>query len=180
MLPSYYGVRRPFISDSDLSNKSFPPDVYSSPLGGKALSCESAAVGGYPPLIDSYYPDTFGDYRSAAAFSAPGGSFLPSAALSSLLPGYGGESSHLFLVGGVRLGRGEAEKGALTAVAFLLVASVLFWSSRGTRGTSRSRSRSLRRSLCAPTVWPPCHPPWPVRTPPGARPSTARPAAPPP
>lgn len=106
MLPSYYGVRRPFISDSDFSNKQFSPDVYSTTLAGKPLSCESAAMSGYPSLIDSYYPEAFGDYRSATAFSSPGGSFLPPSALSSLLPSYGGESSHLFLVGRVRL-RGE-------------------------------------------------------------------------
>lgn len=103
MLPSYYGARRPFISDSDFSNKQFSPDVFSKPL-----SCDPPAVAGYPALIDSYYPEAFGDYRgaTAAAFSGPGGSFLPSAALSSLLPSYGGESSHLFLVGRGRLGGG--------------------------------------------------------------------------
>ncbi|XP_055369730.1 POU class 2 homeobox associating-factor 2-like isoform X2 [Betta splendens] len=76
MLPSYYGMRRPFISDSDFcpSTKQFSPDVYSSALG-----------------------ETFGDYRSAAAFSSSGGSFLPSTALSSLLPPFGVESSHSFL-----------------------------------------------------------------------------------
>lgn len=101
MLPGYYGMRRPYISDSDFSNKQFSPDVYSASLAGKPLSCESAAVGGYPSLLDSYYPEAFGEYRTtaAAAFSAPGGSFLPSSALSSLLPSYVGESSHLFVVG---------------------------------------------------------------------------------
>lgn len=101
MLPSYYGMRRPFISDSDFcsSTKQFSPDVYSSTLGGKPLGCEPSSMTSYSSLIDSYYPETFGDYRSAAAFSSSGGSFLPSSALSSLLPPFGGESSHLFLVG---------------------------------------------------------------------------------
>ncbi|XP_030007563.1 uncharacterized protein C11orf53 homolog [Sphaeramia orbicularis] len=99
MLPSYYSMRRPFISDSDFcpSNKQFSPDVYSSTLGGKPLGCEPSTMTSYPSLIDSYYPDTFSDYRSATAFSSSGGSFLPSSALSSLLPPFGGESSHLFL-----------------------------------------------------------------------------------
>ncbi|XP_045930029.1 uncharacterized protein C11orf53 homolog, partial [Micropterus dolomieu] len=98
MLPSYYGMRRPFISESDFcqSTKQFSPDIYSSTLGGKPLGCEPSAMSSYSSLIDSYYPETFGDYRSAAAFSSSGGSFLPSSALSSLLP-FGGESSHLFL-----------------------------------------------------------------------------------
>ncbi|XP_020500535.3 POU class 2 homeobox associating-factor 2 [Labrus bergylta] len=99
MLPSYYGMRRPFMSDSDFcpSTKQFSPDVYSSALGGKPLGCEPSSMSSYSSLIDSYYPETFGDYRSAAAFSSSGGSFLPSSALSSLLPPFGGESSHLFL-----------------------------------------------------------------------------------
>ncbi|TNN23754.1 putative protein C11orf53 [Liparis tanakae] len=98
MLPSYYGMRRPFISDSDFcpSTKQFSPDVFSPSLAGKAL--EPSAMSGYSSFMD-YYPETFGDYRSAAAFSGAGGSFLPAAALSSLLPPYGGEASHLYLVG---------------------------------------------------------------------------------
>ncbi|KAM6933565.1 POU domain class 2-associating factor 2 [Xenentodon cancila] len=99
MLPSYYGMRRPFISDSDFctTTKQFSPDVYSSTLGGKPLGCEPSTMSSYSSLIDSYYPETFGDYRSAATFSSSGGSFLPSPAISSLLPPFGGESSHLFL-----------------------------------------------------------------------------------
>ncbi|XP_023284250.1 uncharacterized protein C11orf53 homolog [Seriola lalandi dorsalis] len=99
MLPSYYGMRRPFISDSDFcpSTKQFSPDVYSSTLGGKPLGCDPSSMTSYSSLIDSYYPEAFGDYRSAATFSSSGGSFLPSSALSSLLPPFSGESSHLFL-----------------------------------------------------------------------------------
>ncbi|XP_033952931.1 POU class 2 homeobox associating-factor 2-like [Pseudochaenichthys georgianus] len=99
MLPSYYGMRRSFISDSDFcpSTKQFSPDVYSPSLGGKPLGCEPSSMSSYSSFIDSYYPETFGDYRSAAAFSGSGGSFLPSSALSSLLPPFTGESSHLFL-----------------------------------------------------------------------------------
>ncbi|XP_034557310.1 uncharacterized protein C11orf53 homolog [Notolabrus celidotus] len=99
MLPSYYSMRRPFMSDSDFcqSTKQFSPDVYSSTLGGKPLGCDPSTMSSYSSLIDSYYPETFGDYRSAAAFTSSGGPFLPSSALSSLLPPFGGESSHLFL-----------------------------------------------------------------------------------
>lgn len=99
MLPSYY--RRPFISDSDFcpSTKQFSPDVYSSNLGGKPLGCEPSTMTSYPSFIDSYYPETFGDYRSAATFSSSGSSFLPSSAISSLLPPFSGEPSHLYLVG---------------------------------------------------------------------------------
>ncbi|XP_036005816.1 uncharacterized protein C11orf53 homolog [Fundulus heteroclitus] len=91
MLPSYYSMRRPFISDSDFctSTKQFPPDVYSS--------TQPSTMSSYSSLIDSYYPETFGDYRSAATFSSSGSSFLPSSAISSLLPPFSGESPHLFL-----------------------------------------------------------------------------------
>uniref|UniRef100_A0A8C6L4D6 Si:ch211-213d14.1 n=1 Tax=Nothobranchius furzeri TaxID=105023 RepID=A0A8C6L4D6_NOTFU len=99
VLPSYYSMRRSFLSDTDFcpSTKQFPPDVYSSTLGGKPLGCESSAMTSYSSLIDSYYPETFGDYRSAATFSSSGSSFLPSSAISSLLPPFSGESSHLYL-----------------------------------------------------------------------------------
>ncbi|XP_058490232.1 POU class 2 homeobox associating-factor 2-like [Solea solea] len=99
MLPSYYGMRRPFISESDFcpSAKQFSPDIYSSSLGGKSLGCEPSTMSSYSSLIDSYYPEAFGDYRNATAFSSSGGSFLPSSALSSLLPPFSGEPSHLFL-----------------------------------------------------------------------------------
>lgn len=99
MLPGFYGMRRPFISDSDFctSSKQFSPDMYSSSLGGKTLSCDPSTMSSYSSLIDSYYPETFGDFRSAATFSSSAGSFLPSSGLPSLLPTFSGESSHLFL-----------------------------------------------------------------------------------
>nr|XP_057936279.1 POU class 2 homeobox associating-factor 2 [Doryrhamphus excisus] len=91
MLPSYYGMRRPFVSDPDLgpSTKQFSTEGYPATFGGRPLGYDSSS---FSSLIDSYYPDTFTDYRSSATFSASGGSFLP----SSLLPPFGGESSHLY------------------------------------------------------------------------------------
>ena len=97
MIPSYYGMRRPFISDSDFSPKQFSGEVYSSSLGGKPLGCDPSAMSGYPSVIDSYYPETFGDYRSAA-FTTGGSSIFPSSALSTLLPPFSGESPHFLLV----------------------------------------------------------------------------------
>ncbi|XP_038830416.1 uncharacterized protein C11orf53 homolog [Salvelinus namaycush] len=96
MIPSYYGMRRPFISDSDFSPKQFPGEVYSSSLGGKPLGCDPSAMSGYQSVIDSYYPETFGDYRSAA-FTTGGSSIFPSSALSTLLPPFSGESPHFLL-----------------------------------------------------------------------------------
>ncbi|XP_077468107.1 POU domain class 2-associating factor 2 [Stigmatopora argus] len=97
MLPSYYGMRRPFISDSDFgpSTKQFSSDVYPSTYGGRTLGCDKSGFS----LIDTYYADTFSEYRNNAAnFSSSGGSFLPSSALSSLLPPpFTGESSHVYM-----------------------------------------------------------------------------------
>ncbi|XP_061637806.1 POU class 2 homeobox associating-factor 2-like [Phyllopteryx taeniolatus] len=97
MLPSYYGMRRPFISDSDFgaSTKQISPDMYPSTFGGRPLGCETASFS----LIDTYYPDTFSEYRNTTTttFSGSGGSFLPSSALSSLLPPFSGESSHVYM-----------------------------------------------------------------------------------
>uniref|UniRef100_A0AAV2J2E7 Uncharacterized protein n=1 Tax=Knipowitschia caucasica TaxID=637954 RepID=A0AAV2J2E7_KNICA len=97
VLPGYYGMRRTFDSDFCSSTKQFSPDLYSSSLGGKALGCEAPTMSSYSSLIDSYYPETFGDYRTASAFSSTGSSFLPPSALSSLLPSFGSDTSHLFL-----------------------------------------------------------------------------------
>ncbi|XP_077397434.1 POU domain class 2-associating factor 2 isoform X2 [Festucalex cinctus] len=96
MLPSYYGMRRPFISDSDFapSTKQFSPDAYPSAFGGRPLGCETSSFS----LIDTYHPDAFSEYRNTSAtFSGSGGTFLPSSAISSLLPPFSGESSHVYM-----------------------------------------------------------------------------------
>ncbi|MGH0173749.1 UNVERIFIED_CONTAM: hypothetical protein FKN15_000693 [Acipenser sinensis] len=100
MLSGYYGMRRSFLSESEFSHchpsKQFAADVYSSSLGGKPLSCDPSSVSGYTPLIDSYYPESFGDYRSAA-FSSGGSPIFPQSALPSLLPPFSGDSAHFLL-----------------------------------------------------------------------------------
>lgn len=99
MLPGYYGMRRPFISDSEFCHpgKQFSPEVYPSSLGGKALPTDPSSVAGYSSLIDSYYPESFGDYRNTA-FSSAGSSIFPSSALSTLLPPPFPGDSHFILV----------------------------------------------------------------------------------
>ncbi|XP_030633968.1 A disintegrin and metalloproteinase with thrombospondin motifs 8 [Chanos chanos] len=98
MLPSYYGMRRSFLSDSEFcsSNKPFSAEVYSSSLAGKPFSCDTASMSGYSSLIDSYYPDSFGEYRSTA-FTSGGGTIFSPSALSSLLPSLPAESSYFSL-----------------------------------------------------------------------------------
>ncbi|XP_064206956.1 POU class 2 homeobox associating-factor 2-like [Anguilla rostrata] len=98
MLPGYYGMRRPFISDVEFSHpgKSFPAEAYAATLGSKSLSCDPSSVTGYPSYMDGYYAEALGDYRSAP-FSTGGSSLFPPSALPSLLPPFSGETSHYFL-----------------------------------------------------------------------------------
>ncbi|XP_030648276.1 uncharacterized protein C11orf53 homolog [Chanos chanos] len=99
MLPGYYSMRRPFLSESELCHpmKQYPTDTYSSALGGKTFSYDHPSS--YPSFIDSYYsPDTFGDYRGASAYTATGGSLFPASTLPPLLPPLSGDTSpHLLL-----------------------------------------------------------------------------------
>ncbi|KAG5836899.1 hypothetical protein ANANG_G00233570 [Anguilla anguilla] len=87
MLPGYYGMRRPFISDSEFCHpgKQFQAEVYASSLGCKGLPTDASLVAGYSSLTESYYPESFGDYRNTA-FPSGGSSIFPPSALSSLLP----------------------------------------------------------------------------------------------
>ncbi len=99
MLPSYYGMRRSFISDTEFcsSTKPFSADVYPSSLMGKSLSCDTGCMSGYSSLIDSYYPESFGDYRGTP-FSSGGSTIFSPSALSTLLPSYSSDPSHYLLV----------------------------------------------------------------------------------
>lgn len=98
MLPSYYSMRRPFLTDSELcpSAKQYTTDPYTPALGSKGLSYDHPST--YPSFIDSYYtPETFGDYRGATAISASGGALFPPSALPHLLPPLSGEAPHLLV-----------------------------------------------------------------------------------
>ncbi|XP_052473312.1 POU class 2 homeobox associating-factor 2 [Carassius gibelio] len=98
MLPSYYGMRRPFIADTEYcsSTKPFSTDVYPSSLMGKSLPVDPGCMSGYSSLIDSYYPESFGDYRSTP-FSSGGSTIFSPSALSSFLPSYSSDTSHYLL-----------------------------------------------------------------------------------
>lgn len=97
-LPGYYGMRRPFFSDTEFcSSKQFSTDIYSSALTGKTFTCDTTPMSTYSSLIDSYYPESFSDYRSAA-HSGGGSSLFSSTALASRLPPFPGDTSHFMLV----------------------------------------------------------------------------------
>uniref|UniRef100_UPI00398F7774 POU class 2 homeobox associating-factor 2-like n=1 Tax=Pristiophorus japonicus TaxID=55135 RepID=UPI00398F7774 len=100
VIPGYYGVRRPYLSDSELSHchpsKQYTADVYSSSLGSKSLGSDPPAVSGYQPLFDPYLAETFGDYRTSAFPSGASSIFTPQA-LPPLIPPFPNESSHFLL-----------------------------------------------------------------------------------
>uniref|UniRef100_A0A4W3IAV1 Zgc:158412 n=1 Tax=Callorhinchus milii TaxID=7868 RepID=A0A4W3IAV1_CALMI len=99
VIPSYYGVRRPYLSESELTHcypsKQYTADVYSSSLGGKSFPCDGS-VTGYPPLFDPYLTESFGDYRTSA-FPPGTSSIFTSQGLPPLLPPFSNESSHYLL-----------------------------------------------------------------------------------
>ncbi|XP_051895683.1 POU domain class 2-associating factor 2 [Pristis pectinata] len=100
VIPSYYGVRRPYLSDSDLphchSSKQYSADVYSSSLSSKSFGCDPPAVSGYQHLFDPYITETFGDYRTPTFPSATSSIFTPQP-LTPLIPSFPNESSHFLL-----------------------------------------------------------------------------------
>ncbi|XP_072547334.1 POU domain class 2-associating factor 2 isoform X2 [Salminus brasiliensis] len=72
------------------------PFAQMTALTGKSVSCDTTSTSGYSSLIDSYYPETFSDYRSAA-LSSGGSTIFSSSALSTLLPPFPGDTSHFVL-----------------------------------------------------------------------------------
>ncbi|XP_067910443.1 POU domain class 2-associating factor 2 [Heterodontus francisci] len=104
VIPGYYGVRRPYLSDSELPHchpschpsKQYTTDVYSSSLGGKSLGCDPPGVSGYQPLFDPYLTEAFGDYRTSTLPSGAN-SIFTSQAPPPLIPPFSNESSHFLL-----------------------------------------------------------------------------------
>ncbi|XP_069081123.1 POU domain class 2-associating factor 2 [Pleurodeles waltl] len=96
-LSNYYGVRRPYLSDSDYhTGKQLSNDIYQSALGAKSLTCETSSVQGYPPLLDPYFTEPLGDYRSTSLTTTTG-SIFSTTALPSILPHFSGDSPHYLL-----------------------------------------------------------------------------------
>ncbi|KAG7322143.1 hypothetical protein KOW79_015001 [Hemibagrus wyckioides] len=97
-LPGYYSMRRPIFPDAEFcsSSKQFSTDIYSSALTAKSFSCDTTPMPTYSSLIDSYYPETFSDYRSAA-HTGGGSSLFSSSALATRLPPFPGDASHFML-----------------------------------------------------------------------------------
>ncbi|KAL2085844.1 hypothetical protein ACEWY4_019164 [Coilia grayii] len=159
MLPSYYSMRRSFLSDTDFcpSGKQFSTDLYPSSLGGKPLSCDGAPMSGYP-FIDGYYPESFGDYRNTALATGGSSMFTPSA-LSSLLQPFGTEQL---------LMRDSWDTAGSEAVAQVdglsgegLAPEPLASSLGSTESGSSSQCHSPPRTTPTSSSMPPPHPPPP-------------------
>ncbi|XP_066465457.1 POU domain class 2-associating factor 2 [Eleutherodactylus coqui] len=97
VLSGYYGVRRSFLPESEFhAAKQYSSDIYSSSLGSKSIGCEPTSIQSYPPLLDPYFSDTIGDYRSPSITSA-GGSLFSASSLPPLLPHFSSDPSHYLL-----------------------------------------------------------------------------------
>ncbi|KAG9265374.1 uncharacterized protein C11orf53 homolog [Astyanax mexicanus] len=148
MIPGYYSMRRPFLSDAEFcsSSKQFSTDVYSSALTGKSVSCDTTHPSSYSSLIDTYYPETFSDYRSAA-LSSGGSTIFSSSALSTLLPPFPGDTSHFVLrdsweQAGAEAVEGLCGDGLAPAPMTMPVTGSLTGSEPSSPGQYRSSSRS--------------------------------------
>ncbi|XP_037695725.1 uncharacterized protein C11orf53 homolog [Choloepus didactylus] len=94
VMSGYYGVRRSFLSDSDFHNtKQFSNDVYTSSVA-KHFSCEASSGQSYPALLDSYFPEPYGDYRPPALTPNSGSLFTASPLPPLLPPPFPGDPTH--------------------------------------------------------------------------------------
>ncbi|XP_068098298.1 POU domain class 2-associating factor 2 [Hyperolius riggenbachi] len=97
VLSGYYGVRRSFLPESEFhAAKQYSNDIYSSSLGAKAIGCDSASIQSYQGLLEPYFSDSIGDYRSTSITSA-GGSIFSASSLPPILPHFSGDPSHYLL-----------------------------------------------------------------------------------
>ncbi|XP_036282967.1 uncharacterized protein C11orf53 homolog [Pipistrellus kuhlii] len=86
VMSGYYGVRRSFLSDSDFhGTKQFANDVCAASVA-RPFPCEPSSAGqSHPALLDSYFPEPYGDHRPQALTSSASPLFGASA-LPPLLP----------------------------------------------------------------------------------------------
>ncbi|XP_008582002.1 PREDICTED: uncharacterized protein C11orf53 homolog [Galeopterus variegatus] len=91
----YYGVRRSFLSDSDFHNtKQFSNDIYTSSVA-KPFPCESPTGQGHTSLLESYFPEPYGDHRPPALTPSTGSLFNASPLPPLLPPPFPSDPTHL-------------------------------------------------------------------------------------
>ncbi|KAM8818897.1 POU domain class 2-associating factor 2 [Rhynchonycteris naso] len=94
---SYYGVRRSFLSDSDFHNtKQFANDVC-IPTVAKPFPCESSTGQNHPALLDSYFPETYGDHHPPALTPNTASLFGASSLPPLLPPPFPSDPTHFVL-----------------------------------------------------------------------------------
>ncbi|XP_015445581.1 uncharacterized protein C11orf53 homolog [Pteropus alecto] len=96
VMSGYYGVRRSFLSDSDFHNTKFANDTCTSSVS-KPFPCESSAVQSHPALLDSYFPEPYGDHRSPALTPNTGSLFSASPLPPLLPPPFSSDPTHFVL-----------------------------------------------------------------------------------
>lgn len=97
VMSGYYGVRRSFLSDSDFHSTKFANDTC-APGVSKPFPCEPSAGQSHPALLDSYFPEPFGDPRPPALTPNPGSLFSAPPLPPLLPPPFSGDPAHLALV----------------------------------------------------------------------------------
>lgn len=97
VLSGYYGVRRSLLSDSDFHPVQLASDA-SAPGGAKPFPCEPSVGQSHAALLDSYFPEPYGDPRPPALAPSTG-SLLSASPLPPLLPPpFASDPTHLVLV----------------------------------------------------------------------------------
>lgn len=96
-MSGYYGVRRSFLSDPDFHNTKFANDACTSSLG-KPFPCEASAGQSHPTLLDSYFPEPYGDHRTPALNPNTSSLFSASPLPPLLPPPFPSDPTHLVLV----------------------------------------------------------------------------------
>lgn len=99
-MTGYYGVRRSLLSDADFHNtKQVASDVCASGPAAKPFACEAPAGQSHPGLLDSYFPEPYGDHRPPGLTPSTGSLFSASPLPPLLPPPFPGDpTTHFVLV----------------------------------------------------------------------------------
>ncbi|XP_039765989.1 uncharacterized protein C11orf53 homolog [Ornithorhynchus anatinus] len=90
----HHGIRRSFLSDSDFhTTKPFSSEAY-VPALAKAFPGEPSAAQSYPPGLDPYFAEPYGDYHPTALTPASGSLFGASSLPPLLPPHFPSDSTH--------------------------------------------------------------------------------------
>ncbi|XP_059261774.1 POU domain class 2-associating factor 2 [Mustela nigripes] len=95
----YYGVRRSFLSESDFHNtRQLANEVCSSGPAAKPFACEAPTGQSHSGLLDSYFPEPYGDHRPPGLTPSTGSLFGASPLPPLLPPPFAGDPSTHFVL----------------------------------------------------------------------------------